>query len=94
MAEDNEEEVPAVELGGGPSVDGAPVGRVASRLSWPRSYSDVIVQEGQTQIRTASGPTPLEDILAEVDSTYFPTRRAFVSDVRTVIGYGPVKTDT
>ena len=93
MAEDNDDEEAVVELGDGPTVEGAPISRIASRLSWPRAYSDVIVQEGATLVRTADGPTALEDVLADVDSTYFPTRRSFVQAVRAVIGYGPVQTE-
>ena len=93
MAEDNDEEEPAVELGEGPTVEGAPVSRIASRLSWPRAHSDVLVQEGETLVRTGDGPVALEDVLADVESTYFPTRRAFVQEVRAVIGYGPVQTE-
>lgn len=92
MADEEDEEAPAVELGEGPAVEGAPLGRVASRLSWPRPKSDVIVQEGETTIRTPDGPIPLADILEDVENTYFATRREFVQDVREVIGYGPVET--
>lgn len=92
MGKDDDEEAPSVELGSGPSVEGAPLGRVASRLSWPRGKSDVSIQEGETKIRTADGPIQLDDILDEVDTSYFATRREFVHDVRAVIGYGPVET--
>lgn len=90
--EDEEADQPAVELGEGPQVAGAPVARVASRLSWPRSKSDVLAQEGDTEIRTADGPVPLADLLADADTPYFATRREFVADVRGVIGYEPVET--
>lgn len=93
MADDeDEEETPAVELGEGPAVEGAPLGRVASRLSWPRAASDVVVQEGETTIRTADGPVALAEILDDVEIGYFGTRREFVDAVRKVIGYGPVET--
>ena len=90
--DDDEEEAPAVELGEGPAVDGAPLGRVASRLSWPRAKSDVIVQEGESTIRTADGPMALADILDKVETSYFGTQREFVNDVRDVVGFGPVET--
>lgn len=93
MAEDEEEaETPTVELGEGPTVEGAPLARVASRLSWPRGKREVIVQEGDTKIRTAEGPLTLETILDDVDNPYFGSRQEFVTDVRAVIGYGPVET--
>lgn len=95
MASDEEDEAdePVVELGDGPAVTGAPVGRVASRLSWPRSKSDVIEQAGSTELRTPEGPQPLAELLADVDTNYFASRRAFVGAVRDVIGYEPVATD-
>ena len=93
MAEEgDEEEAPAIELGEGPHVEGAPLARVASRLSWPRAKSDVIVQEGETEIRTADGPTALSAIMDEIETPYYATRQEFVRDVREVIGYGPVET--
>lgn len=90
--EDEETEEPAVELGDPTPVEGAPLGRVASRLSWPRSRSDVLVQEGETEIRTGDGPITLATILEDVDITYFSTRQEFISAVREEIGYGPVET--
>lgn len=93
MAEEDEEDAPTVELGEGAPVDGAPLARVASRLSWPRSQSDVVVQEGETLIRTAEGPQTVESILEDVETPYFGTRQEFVNAVRDVIGYGPVPTN-
>lgn len=90
MSEEDAEEQPAVELGDHPPVEGAPLARVASRLSWPRGKSDVIVQEGETSIRTGDGPRTLEAILEDVETPYFATRQEFVADVRDAIGYGPV----
>ncbi len=92
MADEDEAEAPSVELGEGADVDGAPIGRVASRLSWPRSLSDVLEQEGETTIRTSEGPRALADIVEEVETPYFGTRQEFVAAVRDVIGYGPVPT--
>ena len=92
MADDDDEEAPAIELGEGPDVAGAPVARVASRLSWPRSKSDVIVQEGETTIRSGEGPQVLEDVLEEIETPYFATRQEFVHDIREVIGDNPVDT--
>lgn len=90
--EDEEAEEPPVELGEAVPVEGAPLGRIASRLSWPRSRSAVLEQEGETEIRTADGPRPVEAILEEVETPYFGTRQEFVHAVRDVIGYGPVQT--
>lgn len=92
MADEEDDEQPSVELGEGPVVDGAPVARVASRLSWPRSIDAIEEQAGDVEIRTADGPTRLDAILEDVDTSYFGTRREFVSAVREVIGYGPVAT--
>lgn len=89
---DEDDDVPEIELGDGPPVEGAPLSRVVSRLSWPRAKSAIIEQEGETTIRTADGPIALADILDDVESTYFATSRDFVHDVRDIIGYGPVQT--
>lgn len=90
MSDEEDEAAPAIELGEAEPVPGAPLARVASRLSWPRAKSDVLAQEGETTVRTAEGPQPLATILEEVETPYFGTRREFVADVREVIGYGPV----
>lgn len=93
MAEEEEEhEEPTIELGEDASVDGAPVGRIAARLSWPRGKGAVIDQEGETEIRTAEGPRTLAEILEDVENPYFATRQEFVHGVREVVGYGPVPT--
>ena len=89
---DEDDEAPEIELGEGPPVEGAPLARVVSRLSWPRAKSAVIEQEGETAIRTAEGPVTLTEILEDVDTSYFATSRDFVHDVREIIGYGPVQT--
>ncbi len=91
MAEDNdEEETPAVELGEGEPVEGAPISRVASRLTWAIQKSEIERKEGETVIRTPEGPRELGDILADVDETYFATRQAFQDAVREAIGSGPI----
>lgn len=94
MADDDEpeEEEPAVELGEGPAVDGAPLARVASRLTWPQEKSRVLDKEGDATIRTPDGPRDLADVLAEVDTTYFDRRQTFVECVEEVVGSGPVRT--
>lgn len=93
--EDSDEEAaePAVELGEGPAVEGAPVARIAARFRWGREKSAILEREGETAIRTPDGPRPLEDVLADVDATYFATRREFVDAVEDAIGHGPVATD-
>ncbi|NIX25146.1 MAG: hypothetical protein GWN07_37245 [Actinobacteria bacterium] len=96
MAEDEadeEEAGPSVELGEGASVEGAPLARVASRLTWPIERSEVDRKEGDTTIRTADGPRELSAVLEEVDVTYFATRQEFVGAVRDVVGVGPVPTE-
>lgn len=94
MADDSEEEeeAPAVELGDGETVDGAPLARVASRLHWPHQKSEVVRKEGDAVIRTPDGPQTLSDVLEDVDITYFEKRQEFVEAVRDVVGRGPVQT--
>ncbi|MFP4530426.1 MAG: DUF5789 family protein [Halodesulfurarchaeum sp.] len=91
MAEDDAEET-GVELGTGPDVEGAPISRVAERLTWAIQKSEIDRKEGETAIRTPEGPRELSEILAEIDETYFPTRQSFREAVDPVIGTGPVET--
>ena len=94
MTEDNDEEdTPAVELGEGEQVEGAPLSRVAARLTWAIQKSEIDRKEGETVIRTPDGPRELTEILDDVDETYFPTRQDFLDAVRDVIGTGPVPTE-
>ncbi|GAB7092430.1 DUF5789 family protein [Halorubrum luteum] len=88
-----EEAEPAVELGSGPDVDGEPVARVASRLTWPAKKSDVRAQEGDAVIRTPEGPRDVDDVLAESDVPLFESRSEFVAAVEDVVGRGPVATE-
>ncbi len=92
MSDDDETE-PAVELGEGPNVDGAPLARVASRLTWPQERSRIEEKEGDAVIRTPDGPRELTVVLEEVDETYFDRRQTFLAAVRDVIGHGPVATE-
>jgi len=93
MADDEEaEDEPAVELGAGASVEGAPVARVASRLKYPQQKSRILELEGDSEIRTPDGARTLADVLAEDDTTYFDTRQTFVDAVQAVVGDGPVAT--
>jgi hypothetical protein len=93
MAEDNDEESePAVELGDGEPVEGAPVARVASRLTWPIERSSVVEKEGEAVVRTPDGPRELSTVLADVDVTYFERRQEFTDAVRTAVGEGPIPT--
>ena len=95
MAEDSEDEAeaePAVELGEGDAVEGAPVARVAARLMWGIEKSEVVAREGETVIRTPDGPQELGDVLEDVDETYFPTRQDFLAAVEDAVGTGPVPT--
>lgn len=89
---EDETEEPAVELGDGPLVEGAPLARVASRLTWPIERSRLLDREGDSVLRTPDGPRELADVLAEVEVTYFDTRRTFLEAVREEIGHGPVET--
>ncbi|PSP84156.1 hypothetical protein BRC83_05905 [Halobacteriales archaeon QS_1_68_17] len=72
--EDSEDEQPAVELGDGKPVEGAPLARVSSRLTWGIEKSEVERREGDTTIRTPDGPQRLGDVLAEVEHRTFSPR--------------------
>lgn len=90
---DAAEDEPAIELGDGAAVEGAPIARVASRLSWPIARSDLLDREGESTIRTPDGPRTVADVLNGVDTTYFDTRQTFVEAVRAEIGEGPIPTE-
>jgi len=94
MADEDEEadEGPAVELGEGDPVEGAPLARVASRLTWGKGHSEIVDREGEATIRTPDGPRELADVMDEVDVPYFETRQEFTDAVRDVVGTGPVPT--
>ncbi|GGL70710.1 hypothetical protein GCM10009039_30980 [Halocalculus aciditolerans] len=89
MADDEEEET-QVELGPETPVEGAPLARVASRLTWGLEKSEVVRREGDVEVRTADGPVRLADALDGVDDTYFSSRNAFVDAVRAELPDGPV----
>jgi hypothetical protein len=94
MSDDESEDAePAVELGSGPDVEGAPLSRVTARLTWGIEHSTVVDREGDTTIRTPDGPRGLADVLSEIDETYFADRHDFEDAVRGVIGTGPVPTE-
>jgi hypothetical protein len=90
---DDAAEAPAVQLGDGRAVEGAPIARVAARLAWPQTKSDIRERFGDTEIRTPEGPEPLSAILDSIDDTYFDRRQTFVAAVRDVIGREPVATE-
>lgn len=90
--EDDAEEGPAVPLGDGAEVEGAPLARVVSRLHWGMSKGEIEEREGTTVIRTADGPQELGTILDDVETPYFESRREFTEAVRSQIGVGPVPT--
>ena len=90
---DDEESTPTVQLGDGRAVEGAPIARIAARLTWPQTKSDIIEKLGDTKIRTPDGPEPLADVLASIDITYFDRRQTFVNAVFEVIGREPVATN-
>ena len=90
--EDAEEE-PSVELGESAAVEGAPLARVASRLTWPQERSEIARKEGDVEIRTPDGPRSLESLLEATDVTYYATRQAFLEAVRGVVGPGPIPTE-
>jgi len=90
--DDEAEDEPAVELGEGADVEGAPVARVASRLHYAIEKSEVVRREGDTTIRTPDGPRDLGDVLESTDEVYFDTRQSFVDAVEAEVGTGPVPT--
>jgi len=92
MSDDEESDEPAVELGEGEPVEGAPPARVASRLTWPVTKSDLLAKEGDAVVRTPDGPRELADLLADVETTYFDRRQTFLDDLAAVTGDGPVPT--
>lgn len=92
MSDEEEDAEPAVELGEHAPVEGAPLARVTSRLTWPVEKSEIDRREGDSVIRTPDGPRELSDVLASVDETYFERRQEFESHVRDVVGTGPIPT--
>lgn len=88
----DDEEEPAVPLGEGDPVEGAPLARVASRLHYAIEKSEVRRREGDTVIRTPDGPREVAEVLDETDEVYFDTRQSFEEALREVIGTGPVPT--
>ena len=92
-SDEAEDDEPAVELGEGPDVEGAPLARIAARFEWGRQKSAILAREGDAEIRTPDGPQSLQSILGSVDETYFATRQDFVEAVRGVVGHEPVATE-
>lgn len=92
MSDEDEDSEPAVSLGERTPVEGAPLARVSSRLTWPKEKSEIDRLEGESVIRTPDGPRALSAVLEEVDETYFQRHQEFESEVREVIGTGPVPT--
>jgi hypothetical protein len=93
MADDDEEEEgPAVELGEGPAVEGAPLARISSRLHFGITKSEAIRREGDTELRTPDGPRTVESVLDETDETFFPAAEDLRETVEGIVGTGPVPT--
>jgi hypothetical protein len=95
MADDDngeDEDEPVVELGESASIDGVPLARATSRLTWGMEKSRLERRIGDTEIRTPDGPRRLDDVLDEIDETYFERRQEFESHVHEVVGTGPVPT--
>jgi hypothetical protein len=91
--EDESEDEPAVSLGEGPDIEGAPVARVAERLMWGIEKSEIEAREGDTVVRTPDGPRDLSDVLSEIDETYFATRQEFTDAIESALGTDPVPTE-
>lgn len=92
MSDEEADDEPAVELGEGAPVEGAPLARVTSRLTWPVEASEVDRREGESVIRTPEGPRELGAVVDEIDETYFERRQEFEAHVREVVGTGPIPT--
>jgi hypothetical protein len=90
--DENEDEGPVVELGEETPVEGQPLARVASRLTWPRERSRLLEKEGDAVVRTPTGPQTLSEVFEDIDVSYFETRKEFVDEVQSVVGTGPVET--
>ena len=93
MTEDDSEE-PAVQLGTGNAVDGAPLARVTERLMWGIEKSAVRKREGKTAIRTPEGPQELGELLTDVDRQYFATRQEFEAALDDAIGDGVIPVES
>lgn len=89
---DEDDEEPAVTLGDQTPIEGAPLARVTSRLTWPKEKSEVDRLEGESVVRTPDGPQSVSSILEDIDETYFQRHQEFEAHVRDVIGTGPVPT--
>ncbi len=74
-----------------PSVQGAPLARVAARLSWPIEAETIRTREGDTLIRTTSGSQSVATCLDEIDVDYFASREEFLRAFRPIVGTGPVE---
>jgi len=92
MADEEDDEEPAVALGERQPVEGAPLARVSARLMWGIEKSAILEREGNTVVRTPDGPRELADVLREVEDPYFATRQEFEDAVEAVIGSGPIPT--
>lgn len=92
-SEDAEDAEPAVELGEGADVSGAPLSQLAARLTWPMEKSAIIDRLGDEEIRTADGPVSLATVIEDVDDTYFGSRQHFVEAIREHLPDGPVSTE-
>ena len=91
--DDEADEGPAVALGEGAAVDGAPIARIAARLSWPQERSSILEKVGEERIRTPDGGRSLADILEETETTYFASRREFLDVTGEATGDGPIPTE-
>ena len=49
-----------------------------------------LMKEGEELIRTPTGARKLEDLLEEVDTTYFSKRQMFVESIEKQIGKGTI----
>ncbi|AXR80619.1 DUF5789 family protein [Natrarchaeobaculum sulfurireducens] len=92
MSDDDDDSEPAVALGERMPVEGAPLARVSSRLTWPKEKSEVDRLEGDSVIRTPDGARELSAVLEDVEETYFERHQEFETHVREVIGTGPIPT--
>jgi len=93
MSDDEDEaDDPTVSLGEDAPVEGVPLARVTSRLTWGMAAGDLKDRVGDTAIRTPEGPQALGDVIDDTDLVYFETRQEFEAAVRDAVGVGPVPT--
>jgi len=73
-------------------VEGAPLARVSSRLTWPKEKSEVDRLEGESVIRTPTDPANCPPCSRTSMKRTSSATRNSEANVRDVIGTGPIPT--